>query len=38
VASASASTTEAISQSRVAIDELSQMAAELRTQISRFTY
>jgi methyl-accepting chemotaxis protein len=38
VASASASTTQAVGQSRVAIEELSVMAAQLRTQISRFTY
>ena len=38
VAAASASTTEAVSQSRVAIEELSVMATQLRTQISRFTY
>ena len=38
VAAASASTTEAVTQSRVAIEELSVMAAQLRTQIARFTY
>ena len=38
VAAASASTTQAVAQSRVAIDELAGMAEDLRTQISRFTY
>jgi methyl-accepting chemotaxis protein len=38
VATASAATTEAVGQSRVAIDELATMAEELRTQIARFTY
>ena len=38
VASASASTTAALAQSSSAIEELSVMAAQLRTQIARFTY
>jgi methyl-accepting chemotaxis protein len=38
VASASAATNEALGQSRVAVGELSAMAAALRTQIARFTY
>jgi len=36
VSAAAQSTTQALSQSRSAIDELAGMAAELRTQISRF--
>jgi methyl-accepting chemotaxis protein len=36
VSAAAQSTTEALSQSRSAIDELAGMSAELRTQISRF--
>src|SRR5215213_617402 len=38
VASASSSTTEAVTQARNAIDEMARMAAELRTQVARFTY
>ena len=38
VAAASASTTEAVGQSRVAVEELSRMAADLQQQISRFTW
>jgi methyl-accepting chemotaxis protein len=38
VASASASTTAALAQSGSAIEELSVMAAQLRSQITRFTY
>ena len=38
VASAADSTTEALSQTRVAVDELSRMASDLRTTVARFTY
>jgi methyl-accepting chemotaxis protein len=38
VASASSSTTEAVTQARGAIDEMARMAAELHTQVARFTY
>jgi methyl-accepting chemotaxis protein len=32
------STTQALGQTRIAVDELSRMAADLRTTVSRFTY
>jgi methyl-accepting chemotaxis protein len=35
---AASSTTEALSQTRVAVDELSRMASDLRTTVARFTY
>ncbi len=38
VSSAADSTTQALTQTRVAVDELSQMAAELRSTVGRFTY
>ncbi|SOD95310.1 methyl-accepting chemotaxis protein [Blastococcus haudaquaticus] len=38
VSSAAESTTQALTQTRLAVDELSQMAAELRTTVGRFTY
>jgi methyl-accepting chemotaxis protein len=38
VSSAADSTTQALSQTRVAVDELSRMAADLRTSVARFTY
>ena len=38
VSAAADSTTQALTQTRVAIDELSRMAAELRTGVSRFSY
>jgi methyl-accepting chemotaxis protein len=38
VSSAAESTTQALTQTRVAVDELSQMAAELRATVGRFTY
>jgi methyl-accepting chemotaxis protein len=38
VSSAADSTTQALSQTRVAVDELSRMAADLRTSVSRFTH
>ncbi|HET8616165.1 MAG TPA: methyl-accepting chemotaxis protein [Actinomycetales bacterium] len=38
VAGASSSTSEAVSQSRIAIDELARLAAELHDEITRFTY
>jgi methyl-accepting chemotaxis protein len=38
VASASSSTTEAVTQARGAIDDMARMAAELHTQVARFTY
>jgi methyl-accepting chemotaxis protein len=38
VSSAADSTTQALTQTRVAVDELSQMAAELRATVGRFTY
>ena len=37
VASAADTTTQAVSQTRSAIDELSRMAADLRTEVGRFT-
>ncbi|HEY0127295.1 MAG TPA: methyl-accepting chemotaxis protein, partial [Blastococcus sp.] len=38
VSTAAESTTQALTQTRTAVDELSRMAAELRTGVSRFTY
>jgi methyl-accepting chemotaxis protein len=38
VSGAADSTTQALTQTRTAVDELSRMAADLRTSVSRFTY
>jgi methyl-accepting chemotaxis protein len=38
VSSAADSTTQALTQTRTAVDELSRMAADLRTAVGRFTY
>jgi methyl-accepting chemotaxis protein len=38
VSTAAGSTTQALVQTRTAVDELSRMAADLRTAVSRFTY
>jgi methyl-accepting chemotaxis protein len=38
VSSAADSTTQALGQTRIAVDELSRMAADLRTTVGRFTY
>ncbi|GHE08995.1 methyl-accepting chemotaxis protein [Klenkia taihuensis] len=38
VSTAADSTTQALSQTRVAVDELSRMAADLRTSVGAFTY
>jgi len=38
VSSAADSTTQALTQTRIAVDELSRMAADLRTTVGRFTY
>ncbi len=38
VSAAAGSTTQALSQTRVAVDELSRMAADLRTSVGRFSY
>jgi methyl-accepting chemotaxis protein len=38
VSAAADSTTQALTQTRVAVDELSRMAADLRAGVSRFTY
>jgi methyl-accepting chemotaxis protein len=38
VSTAADSTTQALAQTRIAVDELSQMAADLRTSVGRFTY
>jgi methyl-accepting chemotaxis protein len=38
VSAAAGSTTQALSQTRVAVDELSRMASDLRSAVSRFTY
>ena len=38
VSSAAESTTEALTQTRVAVDELSRMATDLRATVGRFTY
>nr|WP_243697597.1 methyl-accepting chemotaxis protein [Geodermatophilus obscurus] len=38
VSAAADSTTQALTQTRTAVDELSRMAADLRTTVARFTY
>jgi methyl-accepting chemotaxis protein len=38
VSAAAESTTQALTQTRTAVDELSRMAADLRTTVGRFTY
>ncbi|SHN89046.1 methyl-accepting chemotaxis protein, partial [Geodermatophilus obscurus] len=38
VSAAADSTTQALTQTRTAVDELSRMAADLRTTVTRFTY
>ena len=38
VSGAAGSTTQALGQTRAAVDELSRMAADLRTTVGRFTY
>jgi methyl-accepting chemotaxis protein len=38
VFSAADSTTQALTQTRTAVDELSRMAADLRTTVGRFTW
>jgi methyl-accepting chemotaxis protein len=38
VSAAADATTQALTQTRTAVDELSRMAADLRTEVSRFTY
>jgi methyl-accepting chemotaxis protein len=38
VSAAAESTTQALGQTRMAVDELSRMAADLRTTVGRFTY
>jgi methyl-accepting chemotaxis protein len=38
VSTAAESTTRALTQTRTAVDELSRMAADLRTSVARFTY
>jgi methyl-accepting chemotaxis protein len=38
VSSAASSTTQALTQTRTAVDELSRMAADLRTNVGRFIY
>ena len=38
VSAAADSTTQALTQTRTAVDELSRMAADLRTNVGRFTY
>ena len=38
VSGAADSTTQALGQTRTAVDELSRMAADLRTTVGRFTY
>ena len=38
VSSAAESTTQALTQTRIAVDELSQMATDLRATVARFTY
>ncbi|SOC52179.1 methyl-accepting chemotaxis protein [Blastococcus aggregatus] len=38
VSAAADSTTQALTQTRVAVDELSRMASDLRTTVGRFTY
>jgi methyl-accepting chemotaxis protein len=38
VSAAADSTTQALTQTRTAVDELSRMAADLRTAVGSFTY
>jgi methyl-accepting chemotaxis protein len=38
VSSAAGATTQALGQTRTAVDELSRMAADLRSSVARFTY
>ena len=38
VSTAADSTTQALGQTRSAVDELSRMASDLRTTVGRFTY
>jgi methyl-accepting chemotaxis protein len=38
VSTAADSTTQALTQTRTAVDELSRMAADLRGRVARFTY
>jgi methyl-accepting chemotaxis protein len=38
VSTAASSTTQALGQTRVAVDELSRMASDLRAAVSAFTY
>jgi methyl-accepting chemotaxis protein len=38
VSTAADSTTQALTQTRTAVDELSRMAADLRSTVSTFTY
>ncbi|MGK5112312.1 methyl-accepting chemotaxis protein, partial [Geodermatophilus sp. CPCC 205506] len=38
VSEAAGATTQALTQTRTAVDELSRMAADLRTSVARFTY
>ena len=38
VSAAAGSTTQALTQTRTAVDELSRMASDLRTSVGRFTY
>ena len=38
VSAAADSTTQALGQTRSAVDELSRMASDLRTNVGRFTY
>ncbi|MGY2081776.1 methyl-accepting chemotaxis protein [Modestobacter sp. SYSU DS0657] len=38
VSTAASSTTQALGQTRMAVDELSRMASDLRTTVARFTY
>jgi methyl-accepting chemotaxis protein len=38
VSAAADSTTQALTQTRTAVEELSRMAAELRADVARFTY
>jgi methyl-accepting chemotaxis protein len=38
VSSAADSTTQALGQTRTAVDELSRMASDLRVAVGRFTY
>jgi methyl-accepting chemotaxis protein len=38
VSAAADSTTQALGQTRIAVDELSRMAADLRSAVGKFTY